>query len=121
MVDDNEAAGRRSIRDRAMSDPVGDAVIETIKRERTALLSLEEADLAAQWNWRWEETRSLEWNVYSFSDHLEKHKRRCRQWEEHHHGGCCVVERVRDKYVFPRVREFLAEVRRVRSAERARP
>lgn len=71
------------------------------------LLALSADDIAAEWYWRWEEDRSIEWNTYKFSDILELHKRRWRRWEEHHNGSCCVVERVRDKYVMPRVREFL--------------
>jgi len=73
-----------------------------------ALLALSADDIAAEWYWRWDEGRSIEWNTYKFSDILELHKRRWRRWEEHHHGSCCVVDRVRDKYVMPRIREFLA-------------
>ena len=72
------------------------------------LLALTQEEIAAEWYWAWEEDRSKEWNTYQFSDLLELHKRRWRRWEEHHKGHICVVERVRDKYVMPRVHEFLA-------------
>ena len=71
------------------------------------LLALSADEIAAEWYWRWDEGRGREWNTYQFSGALELHKRRWRKWEEHHNGPCCVVERVRDKYVMPRVREFL--------------
>lgn len=90
------------------AEKIGEVLTSIVERSDSELTALEEADLAAQWYWRWEEGRSVEWNTYKFSGMLELHKRRCRRWEEHHNGSCCVVERVRDKYLMPRVREFLA-------------
>lgn len=90
--------------------PLGEVIASIAERESGELIVLQEAELAAQWYWRWEDGRSIEWNAYKFNQALEQHKRRCRRWEEHHNGSCCVVERVRDKYVMPRVREFLAEL-----------
>lgn len=89
-------------------EQIGEVLTSIVARADSDLLALDEPTLAAQWYWRWEEGRSVEWNTYKFSDLLELHKRRCRKWEEHHHGSGCVVERVRDKYLMPRVREFLA-------------
>ena len=89
-------------------EQIGDVLTAIAASADAELMALEEAELAAQWFWRWDEGRSIEWNTYEFSDMLEMHKRRCRRWEERHNGSCCVVERVRDKYVMPRVREFLA-------------
>ncbi|HWR77916.1 MAG TPA: hypothetical protein VN283_12010 [Thiobacillus sp.] len=88
-------------------EQIGEVLTSIVARADSELIALDEAGLAAQWYWRWEEGRSIEWNTYKFSDALEMHKRRCRRWEEHHNGNACVVERVRDKYVMPRVREFL--------------
>jgi hypothetical protein len=87
---------------------IGDVLTEIVRTADDKLLALEEAELAAQWHWRWEEGRSNEWNTYTFADMLDLYKRRCRRWEEHHGGICGVVERVRDKYLMQRVREFLA-------------
>lgn len=89
-------------------EQIGDVLTAIAATADADLMALEEAELAAQWYWRWEEDRSVEWNTYKFSDILEMHKRQCRLWEERHNGSCCVVERVRDKYVMPRVREFLS-------------
>ncbi|WP_231365803.1 MULTISPECIES: hypothetical protein [unclassified Thioalkalivibrio] len=72
------------------------------------LLALSAEEIAAEWYWSWDAGQSVEWNTYQFSDILELHKRRWRRWEEHHNGSVMVVERVRDRYVMPRVREFLA-------------
>ena len=89
-------------------EQIGEVLTGFAERANTELLALSADEIAAEWYWRWEDERSIEWNTYKFSDILELHKRRWRRWEEHHNGSCCVVERVRDKYVMPRVREFLA-------------
>ena len=89
-------------------EQIGDVLTSIAARADSELMALKEAELAAQWYWQWEDGRSIEWNAYKFSDALEMHKLRCRRWEDRHNGSCCVVERVRDKYVMPRVREFLA-------------
>lgn len=95
-----------------MNDPtqeqIGDVLTAIASRADAELMALDEAALAAQWYWRWEADKSVAWNTYQFSGMLELHKRQCRRWEEHHNGDCCIVERVRDKYLMPRVREFLA-------------
>lgn len=89
-------------------EDIGDVITGLAASFDADLLALSADDIAAEWHWRWEEDRSIEWNTYKFSDILELHKRRWRRWEEHHNGFFCVVERVRYKYVMPRVREFLA-------------
>ena len=89
-------------------EQIGAALTALVARADSELMAINEEELAAQWYWRWEGGQSIERNTYQFCNELERHKRRCRRWEEHHNGCCCVVERVRDKYVMPRVREFLA-------------
>jgi len=87
---------------------IGEVLASLEERSSADLLALSAEEIAAEWYWKWDEHRTVEWNTYKFSDILELHKRRWRRWEEHHNGNCCVVERVRDKYVMPRVREFLS-------------
>lgn len=88
-------------------EQIDDVLRELVDRSNAELLALSADEIAADWQWRWKEERSAEWNAYEFNKALEFHKRRWRRWEEHHNGYSCVVERVRDKYVMPRVREFL--------------
>lgn len=64
-------------------------------------------EIAAEWYWKWNDKVSIERNVYDFFDMLNVHRSQCRRWEEMHNGSCCVVERVRDTYLMPRIREFL--------------
>jgi hypothetical protein len=85
-------------------------IIGMAAKAASELLALDENALAATWFWQWDNCESVEWNTCEFNDDLDAYKRRCRGWEEHHNGGGCVVERVRSKYLMPRVREFLDEL-----------
>lgn len=51
--------------------------------------------------------------MYEFFDMLELYKHFCSDWEEMHHGHVCVVERVRDKYLMPKIKEFQAQLKEV--------
>lgn len=70
------------------------------------LYSKTEAQLEEYWFFTWEETHSLDWNIYNFNKALDLYRGRCRRWEEKHNGCCCVVERVRDKYLMPKIAQF---------------
>lgn len=91
-------------------DQIGEVITSLAAALNNNLLALSADEIEDEWCWRWEEGRSDEWNAYMFMDALALHRRRWRRWEEHHHGSCCVVEHVRDKYVMPRIRAFLAEL-----------
>lgn len=92
-------------------DDIAEVITSMAESFDAELLAKSADEIASEWYWKWDDRRGADWNTYKFSDILELHKRRWRRWEEHHNGSCCVVERVRDKYVMPRVREFLAELR----------
>ena len=81
-----------------------------LTRSRQELLATPKEELDKYWYFRYDPTKSKEWNLYKFSDALEGFKSRCRTWEEHHNGSCCVVERVRDTYIMPKIKEFWAAV-----------
>lgn len=91
-------------------EQIGEAITSMAALFDAELMAMSADEIAAEWFWAWDECQSVEWNTYKFSDILELHKKRWRRWEERHNGHICVVERVRDKYVMPRVREFLAEL-----------
>lgn len=99
-----------------MDKAIGETITSIARRFDDELFALSETDLADQWCFRWDESGSVAWNLYQFSDLLEMHKRRCRRWEEHHNGHVCVVERVRDKYLMARIKEFMTELNK-RSTE----
>lgn len=89
---------------------IGEVITSLATGFDNELFALSQDDLADQWYFKWDDHGGMAWNLYQFSDMLEMHKRRCRRWEEHHNGYECVVERVRDKYLMPRVRTFVVEL-----------
>jgi len=68
-------------------------------------------ELEDYYHFRWDDSRSLRSNTYQFWDMLSLYEGQCRQWEEHHFGHVCVVERVRDRYLLPKIDDFLVLVR----------
>ena len=92
------------------SEVIEEVITNFVKRSDSVLLEGSELDLEKHWFFSWDEKASIEWNTYQFSDLLELYKRVCRRWEEHHNGYLCVVERVRDKYLMPKIKEFLVEL-----------
>jgi len=66
-------------------------------------------ELEEYWHFKHDPSASPEWNLYQFTSMLELYKSFCRRWEEHHNGHCCVVERVRDKYLMPKIRVFVKD------------
>lgn len=88
-----------------------DSVITGIYASAQAeLRAMEQADLESRWFFRWDDAASLEWNIYQFHKMLDLYGSFCRRWEEMHNGNCCVVERVRDTYLMPKIREFAAKI-----------
>ena len=69
-----------------------------------------EAELEENWFFRWDDSISLEENTYRFYDMLKLYGSFCRRWEERHNGSCCVVERIRDKYLMPKIKKFVEQI-----------
>lgn len=94
---------------------IGEAITAMARQFDAELVALTEDQLAAKWYFSWDERGSIAWNIYEFSQLLAMHQRRCRRWEEHHNGSMCVVERVRDKYLMPRIKDFVIELNKRRA------
>lgn len=71
------------------------------------LFACEEEDLENYWHFEYNNDRSLVHNLYTFYDRLKLYEGFCRRWEEHTNGSCCVVERVRDKYIISKIADFI--------------
>ncbi len=80
-------------------------------RGNIELRAMEQSDLEQYWRFAWNASASLEWNLYEFHKMLRLYGNFCRRWEEMHNGSCCVVERVRDTYLMPKIREFTAMIK----------
>ena len=91
-----------------LTEKIGEVLNNVASSSESELRTMSAEEIAVEWWWQWDDKKSAEWNTYEFNKALELHKWCWRRWEEMHNGSCCVVERVRDKYVMPRVREFLA-------------
>lgn len=99
---------------------IGDTITGLIKRFDDELFALTQEQLFNQWFFEWNKAQGISYNLYEFSDMLENYKSRCRRWKTHHHGSTCVVERARDKYLMPRIREFtVAMIEAIKAAAKA--
>jgi len=74
------------------------------------LYSKNASELEQYWHFVWDDKSSLEVNAYHFHDLLKLYGSFCRRWEEKHNGSMCVVERVRDKYLMPKIRELVRQL-----------
>lgn len=66
-------------------------------------------DLEGYWFFEYNKDISLESNMYEFYDLLKLYESHCSRWEEHHNGYTCIVSRVRDNYIMPKMRKFIEE------------
>ena len=71
------------------------------------LFACSEQDLEKYWYFKFAPKLPLSSIVYDFFCNLELYRGFCRRWEEYTNGSCCVVERVRDKYLIPKIKEFI--------------
>ena len=69
------------------------------------------AELERFWYFKYDKDRSGAANLYEFTQMLDLYRRKCRSWEEQHNGISCVGERVRDKYLWPKLQQFIADVK----------
>jgi len=96
-----------------VTDAALEAVFTNILQSQQAELAAitDPAELERFWYFRYDKTRSEAVNLYEFTQMLELYRNKCRRWEEQHNGISCVVERVRDQYLWPKLQQFLADLR----------
>lgn len=87
-------------------------VISTMKNMFDAdLYKRSEKELEDFWFFDWNDFISIEQNTEQFFDLLEMYKSFCMQWEEHFNGSDCIDERVRTKYIMPKIKEFVKQIK----------
>ena len=86
---------------------VCDGIIDGGDKE---LFELKQPDLERHWFFIYDYSQSYESNMYEFYNLLKLYEHFCERWENHHNGYVCIVERVRDKYLMPKIKEFLKAV-----------
>ena len=89
-------------------DAVFTGILTNARDELQAIV--DPTELEQFWFFRYDPAHSTAVNLYQFHSMLSLYQRKCRQWEEIHNGSSCVVERVRDQYLMPKIREFLANL-----------
>ena len=86
---------------------VCESIIENAEKE---LFDLTQDELERYWFFKYNPAKRLDFNLYEFHDMLGLYENYCRRWEEHFNGHVCLVERVRDKYLMPKIRELLKTI-----------
>ena len=92
---------------------IGNVLTNLYSSFQAELFSKTQAGLEDYWHFKFSDKTSPVLNIYEFHEMLELYSDSCRRWEEHHNGPCCVVERVRDKYLIPKIREFVADLKTI--------
>lgn len=93
------------------SDDISKVLGGILKQADAELLSCTQEQLERYWFFKWNSEKSKAWNFYEFHELLDLYRRKCRQWEEHYNGHVCVVERVRDKYLLPKIEAFIEQLK----------
>lgn len=86
---------------------IGKVCKDIIKKDEEEIYSKTEKELEDYWHFNYEEAHNNEMSYYKFFKALELYSHYCRRWEEHHNGSICVVERIREKYLLPKIKRFI--------------
>lgn len=95
----------------AFAKALGEVMTAIVENSQKELQGKTQEELEEYWHFRFDPQLSPEQNLYEFTDLIGLYSHHVERWEEHHHGSCCVVERVRDKYLMPKIRQFVADLR----------
>lgn len=90
---------------------IGDFASKLSNKFDEELYAKSDTELEEYWHFKYDKTRSVASNLYEFHGLLELYRSFCRRWEEHHNGPVCVVERVRDKYLMQKIKDFVKSSR----------
>jgi hypothetical protein len=104
-----------SINQRTLQRALADTVTVLDARGKSDLFAMSQRELLDSAPFSFEAGRNEAENLYRFVRDMIGYSSRCRRWEEHHNGSCCVVERVRDTYLRPRMIRFLEDMQRHRT------
>ena len=99
--------------DKKIEKEIGNVLTNLYSSFQAELFGKTQAGLEDYWYFKFNDNASPVLNIYEFHDMLELYSDSCRGWEEHHNGSCCIVERVRDKYLIPKIREFVANLKTI--------
>jgi hypothetical protein len=89
-----------------MEDQIKNVLTSLVESFDKEITDKSQNELEGYWFFKWDDSRSIDKNIYEFTKMLDLYKSHCREWEESHNGICCVVEKVRDTYLMPKIKEF---------------
>lgn len=92
-------------------DDIKQLLTSVMKGVDAELFACTQEQLEQCWLFKWNPEKSKAWNFYEFHELLGLYRRKCRKWEEHYNGHVCVVERVRDKYLLPKIEAFIEQLK----------
>ena len=92
-------------------EDIKDVVVKLDQKFSQELFARTQDQLEEYWHFKYDFGMSIEKNIYAFWKLLNLYQVFCRRWEEHHNGTCCVVERVRDTYLMPKINQFALDLR----------
>lgn len=93
------------------TEVIADVATRIVDIHRKLLFSLKQEELEDRWYFKFDSKKSAAANLYHFHNMLGLYERQCEEWEIHHNGHCCVVERVRDQYLMPKIEQFLKDLK----------
>lgn len=94
-----------------IKNDIGDTIVELSQKFDNELMQDTKEELERHWHFEWQDIDTLEENIYNFYKMLKLYGNFCRRWEENKNGSTCVVERVRDEYLSPKIIEFANQIR----------
>lgn len=93
--------------DTQLTDSIESLMTDIVRAGQERMKTLKQEELEQFWFFKYDTAQTPAQNLYEFNKMLDLYKRKCRQWEEMHNGYQCVVERVRDTYLMPKIKEFI--------------
>lgn len=90
---------------------IENACYSILEKSRIELLSKSQEQLEEYWYFDFHKKASTEWYTYEFFKALDLYSSFCREWEEERNGCVCLVERIREKYILPKIRIYLEHIK----------
>jgi hypothetical protein len=105
---------RRRMNKKCFEKNLGEAITALSTSFDDELFNKKQSELEEYWHFKFNPKLSLEDNLYGFWDLLNLYSGFCERWESNFGGYPCIVERVRDKYVMPKIRQFIKDIKEVK-------
>ena len=92
-------------------EAVEDVLTSIASRCDAELYAKTREELEEYWFFTYDPGKTVALNLYHFHDMLRLYGGFCCRWEEHHCGVYCVVKRVRDKFLMPKIEAFAERIK----------